>query len=212
MEFEELSKYRPDGTTVAAYEAALTRISAARDAAALAIEAAQTMRKTALLSGGASVVRQAEEELAAARLDCEQLEAMAEQIKALIPDARTSERVAVWEQRDAELFAMLPEINAFGTEEFPGLARAIVAGLRRVEAFRAAATRRQAEWQDEPDHIKAQVPEQRFPVDYRVDHANPLYGDLLAGVRIPLVYRQGETLTREEIEARVWAGRERPIA
>lgn len=114
--------YRPIDTSSAATREALA--AAERDAAALdgLISDAKHDRDTLLLDGDPAALKRAEVALAQARLDAERLQAVAEQLQALLTAALRQEKFDAVEAAKQTLSDANSALNAFVVEHGPTLA------------------------------------------------------------------------------------------
>lgn len=205
MNFQQLNELRPKDASAAAHETALLTLRALRGRTEAAIDTLTQERGQALLHAGADGVREAEAKIADARLDIEQIDALMVAIDRDLPETRATEKAQAWKQRHAHLAAMVAEQDRFALEEYPELAAGIVAGLKRLEAFRRSVTHFEAEWNAESADVKAKIALDPVSVGFTVQPGLGVLG-FTGAVRLPALRRPGADTPAHDPDVHAWNG------
>lgn len=211
MEVEALNALRSNDGSLASLEAANARLQGARSAAEAAIVRLTETRSAALLLAGTAAVRQAETQLADAKLELEQIDALIGLIQQELPAAQRAKKIDDLRTEQERIAAMIPDLDRFGTVEYPKHAAAIVDGLKKLQAYEAKVSEFHNVWRDTPLEIREAVGARDLALSYRVCEGWPPIRSLSLGVNLPTVLQADEVTARHDPETHAWRGKKTPI-
>ena len=134
MDAKLLARLRPADDSADALSTALGRIDEERDATTARLTALRTQRTAALLTGTPKQILDLEGQARECEILLEQLDLLDGELRPKLRAARALERHAAFKSEAAETNAAAEKANAWYRDEYPRIARELVAGLELCRA------------------------------------------------------------------------------